>query len=142
MTATNESSPGQRLTRVLMTIVAATCASCGAAETVDEVVGRPTEPQAVSRLRSCPEFGWWLMLPKTPAVGDPAEIVVNVSDQDTPLDKIAFNWVATAGEFSAPQLLQTSFTCHAEGHQTLALVARDDTDCERVLDIQITCFPP
>jgi hypothetical protein len=126
---------------VLMTLVATLCLACGVAEQVDEVVGASRTPQATARPRSCPEFGWWLMSPKAPSVGAPAEIRVDVSDRDTPLDALSLEWSAASGSFSEPAAANTSFTCEREGHQALALVARDDTDCARQLDIQITCFP-
>lgn len=123
------------------TFMAIACVACGAAEQVDEVVGASREPQAATRSRSCPQFGWWLMLPKTPSVGAPAEISVNVTDADSSLEKLSFQWLAGSGTFSAPSKADTSFTCAREGYQTLALVARDETGCARQLDIQISCFP-
>lgn len=124
-----------------MTLVATLCLSCGVAETVDEVIGPSREPRVESTVRACPAFGWWLIRPKTPAVGEPAEIEVNVGDADTPLDRLSFQWDAESGTFTPPSSARTSFVCEREGYQTLSLVARDDTDCERQLDIQINCFP-
>lgn len=126
---------------VLAAFMATVCLACGVAEQVDEVVGASRTPQASTRLRYCPEFGWWMMLPKAPSVGAPASIRVNVSDSDTPLEDISFEWVAASGTFSELTAADTSFTCEREGYQTIALVARDDTDCARELDIQILCFP-
>jgi hypothetical protein len=124
-----------------VTFMAIACGACGAAEQVDEVVGASREPQATTGPRSCPQFGRWLMLPRTPAIGVPAEISVNVTDPDSPLEKLAFQWVAGSGSFSEPSSADTSFTCEHEGYQTLALVVRDETGCARQLDIQISCFP-
>lgn len=125
----------------LMTFMATLGLACGAVEQVDEVIGASRAPQASIRLRSCPEFGWWMMLPKTPVIGVPAQIRVDVSDLDTPRDAISFEWVAASGSFSQPEEANTSFTCEREGHQTIALIARDDAGCARQLDIQFACFP-
>ncbi len=126
---------------VLMTLAASLCLACGVAEQVDEVVGAARTPQATANPRSCPQFGWWMMLPKAPSVGVPAEIRVDVSDADTPLEALSFEWVASTGTFSEPAATETTFTCEREGYQSIALIARDDTDCARQLDIQISCFP-
>lgn len=126
----------------LVTLVASLCLACGVAERVDDVAGPSREPQAVLRTRACPELGSWLMVPKTPSVGAPADVRVNVSDADTPLEQLSFDWVAESGTFSEPHATHTTFTCEREGYQTIALVTRDDTDCVRALDIQLVCFPP
>jgi hypothetical protein len=126
---------------VSVTLVAILCLSCGVAETVDDVVGPSREPQFASRVRTCPAFGSWLIRPRTPYVGEPVEIQVNVSDADTPLERLSFRWAAQSGAFTPPSATTTRFVCESEGYQTLSLVAIDDTDCERQLDLEINCFP-
>lgn len=125
----------------LVAFVVSLCVACGVAEQVDEVVGASRENQATTRPRSCPQFGSWLMLPKTPRVGLPAEIQVDVSDLDSPPEALSLEWRAGAGSFSEPSAAVTSFLCEREGYQTIALVARDETNCVRQLDLEINCFP-
>jgi hypothetical protein len=138
----NSTPRPSRVGGFLLTLVAGVCFGCGAAERVDEVTGTPAAPLAISRLRSCPEFGWWLILPKVMAVGASADLLVNVSDADTPLDKLKFEWQSSSGSFSQPTLLETRYTCVTEGPQNLQLVATDDTDCRRALPLNLTCVEP
>jgi hypothetical protein len=117
------------------------CLSCGSADETRAAYHPPEPvPKATVQTRSCPEFGWWMTLPRSLPVGATTEIMVNVSDADTPLEKIALEWVAETGSFSTPNLSDTSYTCELEGQQRLALVARDDTDCLRTLGVDIECF--
>lgn len=80
------------------------------------------------------------MLPRSLPVGETTEIIVNVSDTDTPLEKLSFEWFAVSGTFSEPYLAETGYTCEEAGRHQLVLVAQDDTDCWRSFDVDIACF--
>jgi hypothetical protein len=99
-------------------------------------------PRAVTRTNTCPQFGWWLLLPKSLPVGQTTEIFVDVSDSDTSLSKLAFAWEAKAGVFSDPDLASTAYTCARSGREALTFSARDEQDCTSVLNIDVECFEP
>lgn len=125
----------------LLWMLASVCVGCGSAEQA-----RPAEPdeapQAVTRTNTCPEFGWWRLLPKSLAVGETTEIFVDVSDADTPLDELAFEWRAETGTFSHAELAATAYTCAQIGRQMLTFSARDEQGCTSVLQLDVQCFEP
>lgn len=126
---------------VLPWIVAGLCAGCGAAEQVDDGPA-PAAPRAITRTNTCPQFRWWLLLPKSLPLGQTTEIIVDVSDPDTPLTKLAFDWQAEAGVFSDPDLSSTAYTCERVGRQALTFFARDPQDCTSVLQLDVQCTEP
>ncbi len=123
-------------------IVAASGAACGAAERVDEEGAPPLSAQATAVVNSCPEFGWWLLLPKSLPLGETTEIVVNVTDPDAPKTRLHFDWAASSGAFSYPYRAETSYTCQAVGTHELVLEARDESDCTSTLLLDVFCLDP
>lgn len=121
-------------------LVAFACLGCGTAESV--TVDDHQTPEIVARANVCPEFGWWLLLPKSLRIGETTDILVNVSDPDSPRAKLTFDWAATTGSFSELHRADTTYTCRRVGHQALTLDARDDLDCRSVLELDVTCLDP
>jgi hypothetical protein len=125
----------------LLLLVTEACLSCGTAEQVsDESSSRG--PRALTQTNSCPAFEWWLLLPKSLPLGENTEIVVNVSDPETPSSKLRFDWASPSGAFSDPLLADTTYTCLSLGRQVLTLSARDELDCTSVLELDVHCFEP
>ena len=127
---------------LVVSLAAFACSGCGAGDSVKHERDDRETPQAVSRANVCPEFGWWLVLPRSLRLGDTTEIVVNVTDPDTPRSKLKFEWAATTGAFSELHLADTSYTCQRLGRQVLTLDARDDLDCASVLELDVDCLDP
>jgi hypothetical protein len=132
-----------RVLRLAALGVSALCGGCGTTDVTQAERSVPEEvPQAIVKPRACPQFGWWMALPKSLAVGETTEIMVAVDDADTPAEKLAFAWSAESGWFSTPHGADTSYTCERSGRQRLALIARDDTDCLRTFGVEIECLQP
>jgi hypothetical protein len=136
--------------RSLACLVAALAgAGCGAADQTSADYERPPEPvRATATTNVCPEFSWWLLLPKKLRLGETTEVIVNVTDPDAPASPLAFEWVSPVGAFSEPAgveglgdlvLAQTAYTCEASGQQRLTLSARDESDCTSTLDLDVLC---
>ena len=132
----------RRLRALCVLVTAVSSVACGAAEQVDEERAPTIEARATGVLNSCPEFGWWLLLPKSLPLGGTTEIVVNVSDADSPTNKLHFDWAASSGEFSNPERAETGYTCKSLGAQELVLEARDDSDCTSTLLLDVFCDEP
>jgi len=140
----------RRLTRSLTCLVAALASvGCGAADSTNADYDRPPEPvRATAHTNVCPEFSWWLLLPKRLRLGETTEVIVNVTDPDAPASPLQFEWASPAGAFSEGTgvegletlvLAQTAYTCEASGEQRLTLSARDESDCTSTLDLDVLC---
>jgi hypothetical protein len=122
---------------------------CGATDRATADHDRPPEPALATVVTNvCPEFSWWLLLPKRLRLGETTEVIVNVTDPDAPAAPLEFEWASAAGAFSEPTgvegleelvLAQTAYTCEASGQQRLTLSARDESDCTSTLDLDVLC---
>jgi hypothetical protein len=126
---------------LLVSVAALAGMGCGAGDSVnherdDEV------PAPVSTANLCPQFSWWLLLPRSLRLGETSEILVNVFDPDTPRSKLKLDWAAANGVFSELHEADTSYTCQRRGRQLLTLDARDDLDCISVLELNVDCLAP
>ncbi len=121
-------------------LAAFACLACGTAESVTFEGRKP--PEIGSRANVCPAFGWWLVLPRSLRLGETTDILVNVTDPDTPRAKLTLQWAATAGTFSELHRADTTYTCRRLGPQALTLDARDELDCASVLELEVTCLEP
>ncbi len=132
--------PGSPSGAMFVTIAAIACAGCGAAESV--TTEERKAPAVVSTANVCPAFGWWILLPRSLRLGETTDILVNVTDPDTPRSKLKLDWAATTGTFSELHRADTAYTCRHLGNQVLTLDARDDFDCVSVLQLDVTCLDP
>ena len=125
-------------------LVALGCLSCGAAEqySYEGVAESEPVPQAVTRVNTCPEFGYWVLLPRSLDVGETTEIAVNVDDPDAPRSRLSFEWEAQSGAFSDRFWSDTAYTCESVGKQELTLRARDEDDCTSDLRLAVFCLEP
>lgn len=130
---------------ICVLLVTSACLSCGAAEQLSyEGVTEEVEPapQAITRTNACPEFGYWVLSPRTLAVGETTEIAVDVSDPDAPRSRLSFAWQAATGAFSDRFWSDTAYTCQNAGPQALTLLARDADDCTSRLELAVVCLEP
>ncbi len=125
-----------------VSLVALVTLGCGAADSVRHERDDSEMKPPVSTANVCPEFGWWLLLPRSLRLGDTTEILVNVTDPDTPRGKLTFEWAAPTGAFSELHQADTSYLCQKRGRQVLTLEARDDLDCASELDLDVECLAP
>jgi hypothetical protein len=125
--------------RFVACLVTIWCVGCGAADQTR--YEREETPQAVTHTNACPSFNWFRLLPRSPVVGEPTEIVVDVIDPDAPSSELTLAWQAPSGVFSEPELAITDYTCDEQGPQTLTLSAQDALECTKVLDLIVQCLP-
>lgn len=141
-------TPRSHAARSLACLVAA-LAGCGAADQTTAGYEPPHEPaRATATTNLCPEFSWWLLLPKSLRLGETTEVIVNVTDPDAQASPLEFEWASPVGAFSEATgvegleelvLAQTAYTCEASGQQRLTLSARDESDCTSTLDLDVLC---
>ena len=116
-------------------------AACGSGE--DAVEPTPARPGAVefdvdSKNNKCPAFTYYAVTPLSIPPLTPADIQVSVFDPEN--RELRLRWSATSGYFLAKNSASTQYACNRTGVQTLTLSATDVLDCERHIDLNVTCL--
>lgn len=94
------------------------------------------------KLNVCAELTKVIVAPLQTSVG--ASIGVSAQAQDAEDDAIEFLWEATAGSFNAPSDAVTTYTCDAEGLQSVRVTVSDDAFeyCADSWTVEVTCGDP
>jgi len=126
------------LTRVFVPIVA-TLLGCGSAEgTAAPAPARSSGVTFVVDTVRCPVFAGFSLLPSVLTPGTYADVEVTVRDPDG--TRLALAWTATSGTFTERSSPITRYRCDELGDQVLTLSATDVDDCERKLNLDLTCL--
>jgi hypothetical protein len=135
---------GQRRVPVAwrLAVAALACASwsCGAGESTRAAREAPAPEFGVTSVaNACPNFTFYMVLPKAIRAEEAAWVAVRATDVDSDDDLITYRWSATSGAFVEPEVAFTEYSCADAGPQILTIVAADAEGCERTLDLDVTC---
>ena len=116
---------------------------CGAADQTKAARSDDEENKLVDvtpGLNLCPRFEGSIILPQSIPVDGTAFIAVRAVDPDADDLDLAYSWSASAGEFSKPDESVTDYRCGEPGDQVLTVNARDTSDCDTELHLDVTCL--
>ena len=86
----------------------------------------------------CPLVNSTFVLPEGIAAGGDADVQIVAVDPNG--DPLTFSWTATSGSFADPSAASTTYTCDANGPQTLTVVVSDgDASCDLSVQLSVVC---
>jgi hypothetical protein len=93
-------------------------------------------------LNTCAQVQRMTVGPLAPQPGE--DIDVSAVGVDAEGDPISYQWTATDGSFADPTAAATTFTCGAQGDQTITIEVSDDgfATCLDSYSVMVTCPPP
>jgi hypothetical protein len=116
------------------------CGTPAESETAPAPVAAPSSSTRVDVtyvLDDCPDFYAFTLEPRNPGLETPTAVTVQASDPEG--DPINYSWSARAGRLRDVLENRATYQCIELGPDTITVVAADDKNCQRTLNIRVSC---